>query len=169
MAERGRRPRLDGRRAMAGACGISAKVVGLDQFPEPPADFDSHAVDAYHAIVEHLAYSRALAVVDLPLICMAASAWSRWVKLDAQVRQADEETAKNGFLSGLAQARAAAEKAYRATVGDLGLSPVSRMKTSGALQSSFFDLLSGPASGRGVGDAGGDDPFAPRNKVVSIR
>ena len=99
---------------------------------------------------------------------VAASAWSRWVKLDAGIRQADAETATNGFLSGLAQARAAAEKSYRATVGELGLSPVSRMKTAGALQSSFFELLDRPASGPGGGEPG-FDPFAPRDKVVPIR
>lgn len=152
---------------MAGAFGIRARVVGLDDFPAPPADFDSHAVDAYQAIVEHLAFNKALAVVDLPLICIAASAWSRWVALDAEVRQASE-TGANGFLSGLAQARAAAEKSYRSTVSELGLSPVSRMKTDGALQHSLFDLLDRTASGRG--DAGaGHDPFAPREKVVPIR
>lgn len=154
---------------MAGACGITAHVVGVDQFPDAPAHFDAHARDAYAAIVEHLAFSRALAVADVPVISMAAAAWSRWIALDAAIAEAKAETAKNGFLSGLAQARSAAEKSYRACIGELGLSPVSRMKTSGALQSSFFDLLGDQASGRGGNAAGGVDPYAPRDKVVPIR
>lgn len=175
-SKRGRKPTLNGRLARQGAAGLKLARLALDEVASVPPHFGQEAADAYALLVTELAEANALARVDVPLVEMAARAWERWRSLDEMVVAAGQhdapgeasaaqiaggEVGNKGFLSGLAQARAAAAKELRVCLAELGLTPSARMKTAGAAQSNFFDVLETSVETDDV------DPFA--SNVVSIR
>lgn len=167
MSRAGRKAKLGGPLARVGARGLRTAKATVRDYAHPPAHFDDVARDCYWVIVTDLAEAGELSRDDAPLIQMAARAYARWLDLDRRIAEgeaalkADQapnaklltETSDKGFLSGAAQARAAAAKEYRACVGELGLSPVSRIKTHGALQASFLTELDAAApKGKGGAD-----------------
>ncbi|MEL6980622.1 MAG: P27 family phage terminase small subunit [Pseudomonadota bacterium] len=165
MSGAGRKSKLGGRLAKTGARGLRFAKATTKTFTPPPAHFCDLAQDLYWTIATDLSEAGELGRSDAPLIEMAARAYARWHALDCKIAEgeatlADPEKANadvearevgdKGFMSGAAQARAAAAKEYRSCVGELGLSPAARIKTSGALQSSFLaelDKAAAPEAG----------------------
>ena len=161
-SKRGRKPNLRGELARQGARGLQHAALALQHVARVPVHFGEHAADYYALLVSDLAEAGALARSDVPLIQAAARAYERWRTLDEHIAAAGgmkAELGNKGFLSGEAQARAAALKELRTLQAELGCTPVARMRSAGAAQMSLLDLLgpSEPASGQG----GPVDPYAP--------
>lgn len=72
------------------------------------------------------------------------------------------ELGNKGFMSGLAQARAAAAKEHRVAMAELGLTQAARLKSAGAGQHNFFDKLDGGTP------ADDDDPYAPNRPDLKV-
>ncbi|MEL6316242.1 MAG: P27 family phage terminase small subunit [Pseudomonadota bacterium] len=128
---------------------------------------DEVGIDAYWCIATELAEQSELSRVDAMVIAMAARAYSRWERLDEDIRLTDcELSGDKGHMSGRAQARSAAAKEFRQLIGELGLSPAARIRTSGSAQGTFFAMFgegSGQAAAGGVSDV---DIYASRLRVV---
>lgn len=172
------RPGIGGRLAKTGAQGLRFGKTALNAYTAPPDHLGPVARDEWALIVTEMAEMRILSRADAPLIEMAARAFERWqghdrylAELDAKRAQGDlpAELGHNGFLSGPAQARAAAQKEYRSLRAELGLTPLTRQRAQDGVQPTFMDQLVG-SSPAGAGgdpvDAAGVDPFGKRPAVV---
>jgi len=160
----GRKPVNGGEKAKE-AGGLDLPSLALDALPAPPEYFGPVAREIYRIIARTLASARAIAEGDVPLIVQAARAYERWFELDVRIVEEDAEVTKNkagtdAFMSGLAQARAAAARDYRELASELGMSPVARHRLTGTAQSSFMDALEETLAAR-RGETGELDPFAP--------
>ncbi|MEL6284356.1 MAG: P27 family phage terminase small subunit [Pseudomonadota bacterium] len=167
---RGRRPKLNGRLARQGAQGLRFAKIACENFAPVPSYFGDNAADCYALIVTELAEANALARADVILIEMTSRAYERWRMLDEMIVANDVgdlasgEVGDKGFLSGLAQARATAAKELRSNLIELGFTPSARIKTAGALQSNFLDLLELEEAPKAMPAS---DPFAPN--VVQMK
>ncbi len=162
--KRGRKPVLGGRIAR-GADWLPdhEDAIALSALPQPPRHLGPEARGHYCVLVAGLAKRRAVERADIPMIEMAASAYGEWFRLDREIHEQDalmaaSEKTKGMFMSGQAQARAAAANAYRRAIAQLGLgSPAARLAVFGNPQTDFLDKLDG-VSGQAA------DPYEPRTR-----
>lgn len=154
---RGRKAALDGPLARVGARGLKFAVATVNEYAAPPAWFDEIARDVYWTIVTDLGSAGELSRSDAVAIRMAASCAASWHALDRQIAKDGREVGENGFMTGLAQARAAAAKSYMRIAGTLGCTPAARIASSGALQATFLPTLDAS-----LGDGGAPQGGRPR-------
>lgn len=167
-SRRGRKPRLGGRLARMGAQGLNRGRVAVEKFAQPPEDFDDVARDAFFLLVSDLGEVGSLARSDVFAIELAAWNWSQIVGLRKRIVESGSNgLSEKGFMTGEAQALAAAETRFSRWIGELGLSPAARISSAGKAQLSFAELLESPT--RGPGDDGGNvTPFRQRSSRGSV-
>lgn len=156
----GRKPKPGGDRARSGPAQIEFdRLSPHDGTPVPPEYFDEDAVYAWVMACRSLIPKRYLSHIDLLALEAFAVAFSRWRREERNCRgkrrrngvwdHAGEATITPNGLEQQSRARQAANRAFeqvRALGGDLGMTPVARIKTCETAQGDLFQIAPAPAA-----------------------
>ncbi len=148
----GRDPKLDGRKSREGGRAISFDPVQVAELIEPE-NFDEHAHYAWQMALKSLVPSKILAHGDVLSLEAACRSWGRWKRFEVEIAELAEKSQSsvageltktpNGHLQ-MSALRISANQAFKefmSVAKEFGLTPVSRVRTSGTAQGDLFKDL----------------------------
>lgn len=168
----GRKPKAGGRKAREGARAISPNAIDPRDLADPPTNLGKWGRHAWFAAMRSLGQARVLAECDLLMLEACCREWARWREIVDTIHALEKEhgalkaeisKTPNGHMqmSALRISANNALKNFRIMAGDLGMTPISRIKTTGSAQGDLFRDLEGAAEVEAEAEGAAPDPGDP--------
>lgn len=153
MGKPGRLPTLTGKLAQQGARAIEMERLDGAEQMAPPKNLAPAGQWAWRHFMRSISRAGMLAHGDIGHLIRAAHDFARWYALEVEIAEAaieggkvsageiDKTSKGNLVLSAKRIAADRAWKSYHEIMSAFGITPVARIKTSGAAQGDFFNAL----------------------------